>query len=439
MDLSLTGHAERGAAPRRSDSTAFPLPAGVNPLDRIAVLDILRGLALLGMFAVHFNYYEATPSGVDPGRAAALVERLLGLFVEERFYGIFGMLFGVGFAVQLERSTARGERFLAKYLRRLAALAVFGFIAEGIFGFNVLFGYAMWGVPLLLVRCWPVKALVVLLILCAAARPIYSVTRIAIAGTTADGVARFTEGERAQLAAYRAARDSLDEAARSGSWRTVVAARLEFMPKFHRQWSLLPNGSFTLFLLGLVAWRLGLFTRPGQHRPLIVALIGFGVLSSALATFVMPFGGPVTPPLPTDPPVPTAIMRFARYGFTLLRPQWLAFAYVGTILLLVARNPAWQQRLSWFGWAGRLALTNYMAQVILLEVLFTPHGFDLKVPATLVFPAAVTLFVTQAFFSRWWLSRYRYGPLEWVWRTATTWSAQPLRRESPALVRRMAA
>lgn len=440
MDLSLEGSSARAAAtPQRNPGSAGPHAGAVVPLDRIAVLDILRGLALLGMFAVHFNYYEATPLGADPGRAAALVERVLGLFFEERFYGIFGMLFGVGFAVQLERSTARGERFLAKYLRRLAALAVFGFIAEGIFGFNVLFGYAMWGVPLLLVRRWPVKALVVLLILCAAARPIYTVTRLAIASTTADGVARFTEGERAQLAAFRAARDSLNAAAKSGSWKTVVAARLEHMPKFHRQWSLLPNGSFTLFLLGLIAYRLGLFTRPERHRPLIVALIGFGVVASALATFVMPFGGPITPPLPTDPPVPSAIVRFARFGFTLLRPQWLAFAYIGAVLLLVARSPAWQQRLSWFGWAGRLALTNYMAQVILLEVLFTPHGFGLKVPAPLVFPAAVTLFVAQAYFSRWWLSRYRYGPLEWVWRTATNWSAQPLRRETPLLVPRMAA
>ena len=97
--------------------------------ERIVVLVILRGLALVGMFMVHFNYYEATPLGAEPGRAAAFVERALGLFFDERFYGIFGMLFGVGFAIQLERSASHGRPFVARYLRRLAALAVFGFIA----------------------------------------------------------------------------------------------------------------------------------------------------------------------------------------------------------------------------------------------------------------------------------------------------------------------
>ncbi len=91
-------------------------------LDRVVVLDILRGIALIGMFLVHFNYYEATPLGAEPGRLAAFMENFLGLFIEERFWSIFAMLFGVGFAVQLTRAEARGEPFVGRYLRRLAVL-----------------------------------------------------------------------------------------------------------------------------------------------------------------------------------------------------------------------------------------------------------------------------------------------------------------------------
>jgi uncharacterized protein len=405
---------------------------------RIVVLDILRGLALVGMFMVHFNYYEATPLGVEPGRVAEFVERFLGLFIDERFYGIFGMLFGVGFAVQLERADARGERFVGRYLRRLAMLAVFGFIAEGVFGYNVLFGYAMWGVPLLLVRRWPVKALIVLLVFCAAARPIYSVTRLAIASARPDGVAQYNENSRAQVAAFQATRASLREAEKSESWITVVSARVAFMPKFHRQFSYLPNSSFTLFLLGLIAYKLGLFTRPEGRRRLIVSLMIAGVAASVLATFVMPFGGPVSGPPPTEAAVRSAILIFAKYGFTLIRPQWLAFTYIGIVLLLVARDRVWLQRLSPLGWAGRMALTNYMMQVVLLEVLFTPKGLGLKVPALLVFPGAIALFVAQVFMSRWWLSRFRYGPLEWIWRSVTNWRIQPLRSEAPVLAPQLA-
>lgn len=430
-----------GAPLLEASVRASSIEAGNNSpeSDRIVVLDILRGIALLGMFFVHFNYYEATPLGADPGRMAALVERVVGLFFEERFYSIFGMLFGVGFALQLERADARGKPFLGRYLRRLAALAVFGFIAEGIFGYNVLFGYAMWGVPLLLVRRWPVWALVVLVLLCAAARPISSITRIAIASTQPGGIARFNDRERDEAAAFRAARDSLQAASQSGSWRTVVAARLDHMPKFHRRWSVLPNGSFTLFLLGLIAWRLGVFTRPAERKRLIVALTMTGVVCWTLARFVLPFGGPMPPPSPDTLSVSTATARFARFGFQIFREQWLAFSYIGVVLLLVARNPAWYRRLAAFSWTGRMALTNYMTQVILVDVLFTPHGLGLKIPALLVFPAAISLFVAQAYFSRWWLERYSHGPLEWVWRIATNWAWNPLRVTRPAMTPPLAA
>ena len=361
--------------------------------ERIVVLDILRGIALLGMFFVHFNYYEATPLGAEPGRMAALVERVIGLFFEERFYGIFGMLFG----------------------------------------------YAMWGVPLLLVRRWPVWALVVLVVLCAAARPVSSITRIAIASTQPGGIARFNARERDEAAAFKAARDSLQAASQSGSWRTVVAARLAHMPKFHRRWSLLPNGSFTLFLLGLIAWKLRVFTRPAERKRVIIALTMTGIVCWALARFALPFGGPMPPPSPDTLSVSTATTMFARFGFHLFREQWLAFSYIGIVLLLVVRNPAWIRRLAAFAWAGRMALTNYMTQVILVDLLFTPHGLGLKIPALLVFPAAVALFVAQAYFSRWWLSRYSHGPLEWVWRIATNWAWNPLRVARPAMAPSLAA
>ena len=403
-----------------------------SPTDRIPSLDILRGLALLGMFLVHFNYYEATPPGAEPGPVAAFLERFISGFIEERFYGIFGILFGVGFAVQLERATARGASFAARYLRRLAMIAVFGFIAEGVFGYNVLIGYALWGVPLLLLRRLPMKALVTLLVLCTAARPIYTIARLAIADTRPGGAAQLTEQNQQRWAAFRAGRDSLRAAEQSTSWGTVVTARVRFMPRFHKQWDVLPNGTFILLLMGLIAWRLGLLSRPESHRRMIVALTIAGAACTLIATFVLPFGGPVA----GDGPPPgnqvwNAFVMYARFGFQLIRHQWLTFTYMGVILLLVARGPQWVRRLSPLGWAGQMALTNYMMQVVLLDTVFTPHGLGLKIPALLVFPGAIALFVCQVFMSRWWLARFRHGPLEWVLRSVTNWSAPSWRREVP--------
>ena len=274
ISTGITGEITVTRAPTAHSAPSLYAPNVDSGHGRIVVLDILRGLALVGMFIVHFNYYEATPIGAEPGRAAALVEQVLGLFFEERFWSIFGMLFGVGFAIQLERAQAKGKPFVARYFRRLAALAVFGFIAEGIFGFNVLLGYAMWGVPLLLVRRWPVKALLVLLVLCASSRSLLSITQVGIASRSAGGVAQFTARQEADMLAFRAARDSVRAVERSGDWSAVIAARVAFMPKFHRQFGLLPNASFTLMLLGLIAYRLGLFSRPERHRKLIFSLAG---------------------------------------------------------------------------------------------------------------------------------------------------------------------
>ena len=421
------------------------IPAGFAPaersrptLDRIEVLDILRGIALIGMFLVHFNYYEATPVGAEPGRLAAFIEQFLGLFIEERFYSIFGMLFGVGFAVQLTRAEARGEPFVGRYLRRLAALAVFGFIAEGVFGYNVLLGYAMWGVPLLLVRNWPVKALLVLLVLCASSRQLYSVARIAMVSRQPDGIVELKAANQARMKAFMATRDSVRQAEQSPSWGTVVAARVKFMPKFHWQWNRFPNGSFILFLLGLIGWKLGVFTRPESRKKLIMGLMVFGAASSVLV-FAFPLGGPPPQqPNPDWPVLSSIVATFRNTGFGLVRPELLAFTYIGIVLLLVAHNRAWLARLSAFGWAGRMALTNYMMQVVLLDVFGTPKGFGIKIPALLVFPAAIALFVAQVYLSRWWLSRFRFGPLEWIWRSATHWKLQPLRIERPAAAPRLA-
>src|SRR5512139_115424 len=93
-------------------------------LERLGVLDVLRGIALLGMYVVHFHNYSAARPGADEN---APFEKALGtivsLFFDARFYTMFGMLFGAGFAIQLARADARGEAFVARYLRRLFLLA----------------------------------------------------------------------------------------------------------------------------------------------------------------------------------------------------------------------------------------------------------------------------------------------------------------------------
>jgi uncharacterized protein len=116
------------------------------------------------------------------------------------------------------------------------------------------------------------------------------------------------------------------------------------------------------------------------------------------------------------------------YGFGLIQDQWLCLAYVGGVVLLLAFRPVWLERLRAFGRAGRMALTNYMFQAIALDAISSGYGLNLKLRPYVYVVAAVALFSVEATFSAAWLSRFRFGPLEWIWRSATYANFQPLRK-----------
>lgn len=121
------------------------LTDATTPSERLALLDVLRGLALLGMILVHFHQQiRLDVTGLEDA-----IGWFVWMFVEQKAWGMFAFLFGVGFAVLLRRVEARGARVVPLYLRRLAALAVIGVVAEVGFGFSILFEYACWGLVLM--------------------------------------------------------------------------------------------------------------------------------------------------------------------------------------------------------------------------------------------------------------------------------------------------
>lgn len=229
----------------------------------------------------------------------------------------------------------------------------------------------------------------------------------------------------APLARYRAVNREYLTASRAPDYRTVVTARIRHMADFYSQpFSYLPMGPLTLFLIGLLGLRLGLFDEPQRHRRLIVGCMIFGVMSWAAAEWLFPMSITRAPTTPL--PIRVIINQARANAFNLLRGNWLAFTYIGSILLLVAHNPAWLRRLSAFGIAGRMALTNYMLQVMILDFTFSNYAFGASIGAGYAPLAALGLFGVEVMFSRWWLARFRYGPMEWLWRSITYARWQPL-------------
>lgn len=113
-----------------------------------------------------------------------------------------------------------------------------------------------------------------------------------------------------------------------------------------------------------------------------------------------------------------------------LAPLNLALFYLSAFVLLFQR-PAWRARLGLLAPVGRMALTNYLAQTVVAIALFYGVGLGIgpRFGMVGVCVATLAIFPLQLAASAWWLRRYRFGPLEWLWRSLTYGRMQPMRRD----------
>jgi uncharacterized membrane protein YeiB len=290
-----------------------------------------------------------------------------------------------------------------------------------------LMAYAWSGVWLLFVRRWSTRALLVALL---ATAPLHGVWNVAVGSyqRATIGIDRANEIARSPRLAWQAADQELRAAQQGTSYTRVVAAR--FVRRVYLaqtdlwgDWqrgvpgqllSSLSSGNLALFLIGLLAFRLGVFERPAAHTRLLVVAMLVGAALWAVWRVVA-----------ADPAVWAEWRPWDLYA-TLRSFRYLALTYIGAITLLVGYSKVWERRLvAVFGPAGRLALTNYLLQIPVLSALaFGVTGLTPQLAAL----AAVILFGTLATFSRWWLTRFRLGPAEWLLRSLTYARLQPLRR-----------
>jgi uncharacterized protein len=373
--------------------------------ERIHSLDILRGLALLGMLIVHFHVRSTEPGGIDD-----VVRTLIWRLVETKSHGTFALLFGAGFAIQLRRAESRNRPFTAIYLRRLAVLALFGVAAHAFFGFNVLVGYAVWGVPLLLIRTWSTRTLLATAFLSAMSVALFHLAfqqYLALGGGPA--------AVEAEYAARRAVADgvtgALHAAEAQESFWVLFDARFSHMAWFYRQpFSFMPGPTLALFIAGFLLIRHGVFEDPLVHVRLLALMAAFGVVSWLAANWLLE--------------------RWHLDPLALVfRDQWLTFTYVSAALWLLAREPRLTARLGALANAGRMALTNYLLQIAALDLLFSGYGLGLgRIRPIVGLAVALLCFAAEALLSTIWLARFRFGPAEWLWRTLTYGRMPALRR-----------
>jgi uncharacterized protein len=399
----------------------------VDPGERSHLLDGLRGLALLGILVVNMVGFIGFGMNDEAGRAAALgsalddlSELLIEWLVTGKFYSIFSLLFGIGFALQLERLERRGEG-VARYIRRLLVLFAIG-VAHLLLLWlgDIVALYALMGFVLLLFR----RAADRTLLVWAATlwlMPIAWAALIHLGGID-PSKPLFGLGMRALVAAGIDPNQSPLAYYRDHGFVAQLAVHPAetWFRAADLTYQLRPAKVLAMFLVGLWVGRRAIYADPSAHRPLLrrVATIGLGAgLPLAFARAALDMAGPDTP----------AVKLTVEALYCLSTPT-LALGYAALVALLWANGR--RRLVEWAAPAGRMALTNYLMQTVLQGLLFYGWGLGLigRFGLAFVFPFAAAIFALQLAYSRWWLARFRFGPVEWAWRSLTYGAAQPMRR-----------
>lgn len=391
-------------------------PSPVDTADRIGELDILRGFALLGVFIVHFTGAAFYALPLDEAVAEAWssqADNATALFITEwLFYDkantLFATLFGMGFWVMMERLEARGGDFATIYLRRLFLLLLIGLVNIAlIFPGDVLHEYALLGFALFLLRRLPPAAM-----LWIGLPLVFFGTFIGSHIEMALGLSYgWVDAEQAEVFA-------VGTYSAWAGWHMPAHVTRDIVQFGLTGWAL---HIFGRFLIGAWIIRQGLLLRMGERLPAIRRLFAIALPLGLL----LELGSML---------IYTEVLNLPGWLDQLLHglgAPTLALGYaLGLILLYQAKGRAIA---AFFAPVGRTALTAYVVHGAIYTWLYFPFGLDMLgiIPPIAGFLLALVVFAVFTLIANWWLARYRYGPLEYLWRWGT-YGKRPGFRLQPA-------
>ncbi len=372
----------------------------VREAGRITSLDLVRGVAVLGilaMNAVSFRFGSAPYFNLSAGGSVGWVDWVVGVggevLVDQKFMGMFSLLFGAGMVLFMDRAAARGGRAAALNLWRNALLLVVGAVHMAAWDGDVLVAYALASVVLLALRGLPNWWLVGI------GAGVFGLS--AVVGLAMQGIVNSTQ---VSLAGVWTAGDAADD--------SVVG------PLTLAGFGLRAVGAI---LMGAGLYRIGFMSgklsAQAYRRTAIVGL-GVGLPLAAVGVVVTALGGY------------SREVAFIGQVPNTLGTLPAALGYISLIVLWDARAESGLKRR--LRAVGRMALTNYLAQTALglLVLTYLMEGSDwASRSVVLLFVAAV--WGLQLWWSQAWLGRFLFGPAEWLWRVGTYRKGQPLRRIRP--------
>ncbi|MGN6154806.1 MAG: DUF418 domain-containing protein [Sphingomicrobium sp.] len=406
--------------------------------DRILTLDVIRGVAVMGIFSVNVigfamiesAYFNPAAYGGHSGANLALWAANMVL-IDGKMRTLFSMLFGASMLLVIERAEAAGRSGWWTHFRRMVVLLGFGLVHYYFIWFgDILTLYAVSGLIAFLCRRMAVEKLIALGAALLAANMIlfalflhsqYLADLAAHApGATAKAIREWNEGLGSLYPS--AAEIAKDKAFHLGSYGHFVARNLaRWTSVFGNNLPFLMD-TVGLMLIGMAAYKSGFLAgqwADSRYRRLLIPALGVGAVAG-LGTVAYDVSsnfysvGMMSAFIVAETPFITV----------------MALGYAALIILLSRQNGPLTQRIAA---AGRCAFTNYLGTSIVASLVFYGWGLGLygSVSRWQAWLLAPLVWALMLLWSKPWLERFNYGPFEWAWRSLSRWKLQPMRKTSP--------
>lgn len=405
-----------------SQETAVALP--VEQQQRIVAIDVLRGFALLGIlilniqtFALPAAAFTNPPVYGDFSGANYAAWWASHVFADQKFMTIFSMLFGAGIVMMTQRSEKISGRSASIHYRRMGWLILFGLLHAHLLWYgDILYSYGMCGLLVWLARKWPAAVLLplgvmLLLIGCG----INLLTGWSMNYWPQEVMEEFqqewdptAEILQAEIAAYR------------GSWMEQAPYRstgaLAFQTLIFLVWTFWRVAG--LMLIGMALHKWSYFSARWKKASYLALAVICLIIGISLSAYGVHWN--------------ESRNWSVKYSF-FIGSQWNYWGSFFSALGLASGvifvcKTSLMKYLGSLAAVGRMALTNYLMQTVLCTTLFYGFGFGLfaSLDRVQLLGVVLVVWIIQLIVSPIWLSRFRFGPMEWLWRSLTYWKAQPM-------------
>jgi len=381
---------------------------------RAFILDILRGIALFGVYIANLGTFTGYNFLSDEEKAllpTANLDKLYDFFhfafIDGKFYSIFSLLFGIGFSIFLAKSNG-----IHTFYKRLVILIGIG-LCHSLFLWigDILLLYALLGLLLPLFSKVSNKKIIVFSIILVVTPILLDSIREVSEGKFAPENAFYAKGAAVnETVGFSFSRDKYNSIVEHANYNEIK--KLYRGGIFYRWGGLTKSNRFpkvmALFLLGMMIGRNKWYENLEDKKPFLLQFRKWMLLLGLPITFLFAYVNVYM----EDAPL---VLEAATYAFSVIP---MAFVYVISIVLFHLKN---ENRLSIFKYIGKMTLTNYIMHSVIAFFLFYGTGFALtgKI-GSIYFPIIAVIVVTfQILFSKLWLQYFEFGPLEWVWRKLT--------------------